>query len=253
VSIVQTPSRDQHGQHLQRRVVSIVLLINIKSHHWGAELNLSVAERNSSSCRRWSSSSVMPLCSILVCFFSRFCARSCQRRRGYGRGMGCSGPYLLCLLVVCSNVEDGGHVLAKVELLEGGLDVFAGDCLFGVLFGNLVGFGGNEGDELDAALDEEVARVLGKGHARLGGQNVLDNLLDGRWGTVSISVGRAAGGGRRAAAGVSGTPLGSDRSSLPPNSRSDMVEGVCAESGADVERWVPGANCQDQWRGVVKL
>ena len=39
----------------------------------GAELNLSVAERNSSSCARMSSSSVMPLCSILVCFFSRFC------------------------------------------------------------------------------------------------------------------------------------------------------------------------------------
>jgi hypothetical protein len=147
-------------------------------------------------------------------------------------GLGHGGAYLLRLLVVCGNVEDGGHVLAKVELLEGGLDVFAGDCLLCVLFGNLVCFGGDEGDELDAALDEEVARVLGKGHARLGGQNVLDNLLDGRWGRVSMS-------GRRAAAGGAGAPLGSDRSSLPPNSRSDMVEGVCAGSGADVERWVP--------------
>jgi len=92
----------------------------------------------------------------------------------------------LLLLIVLGDVEDGRHVVAKVELLEGGLDMLAGDRLLGVLFGDFVGFGGDEGDELDAALDEKVARVLGKSHARLAGQDVLNNLLDRGCRVVSL-------------------------------------------------------------------
>jgi hypothetical protein len=65
--------------------------------------------------------------------------------------------------------------------------MFAGDCLFGVLFGDFVGFGGDEGDEFDAAFDQQVARVFGKRHARLAGEDILDNLLDSRWGVLAFT------------------------------------------------------------------
>ena len=62
--------------------------------------------------------------------------------------------HLLLFLVVCSYLEDGGDVGAEVEFLERLLDVLAGYRLLGVLFGDLVGLGGDESDELDAAFDQ---------------------------------------------------------------------------------------------------
>ena len=155
--------------------------------------------------------------------------------------------YLLLLLVVVGHLENGGHVVAKVELLEGGLDVLAGYRLLGVLFGNLVGLGGDEGDELDAAFNEQVARVFGKRHAGLAGEDVLDNLLHRGW-AARVSTGL----GGRVCGRAQHSPFGSDRSSLPPNSRSDMVEG-CAEGGGALQvvwLWARGRAARGCGAGV---
>jgi len=98
------------------------------------------------------------------------------------------------LLVVLGDLEDGGHVVAKVEFLERCFDVLACNRLLRVLFGNLVGFGRDEGDELDAAFNQEIARVFGKSHAGLAGQDILDNLLYSRWGALAVV--RVWGGAR---------------------------------------------------------
>ena len=142
------------------------------------------------------------------------------RRRLPVPGIVCA--YLLLVLEVLLHLQNRGHVVVEVQLFQGLLDMLSGYGLLGVLLGNLVGFRGNERDELDTALDEEVARVLGEGHARLGLQDLGDNLLDGCWAGVSWV--------RRCAKRAGGLPFGNDRSSLPPNSRSDMlavVLGVC--------------------------
>ena len=62
----------------------------------------------------------------------------------------------------------------------------AGNRLLGLLLGDLVGLGGDEGDELDAALYEEVAGLFGEDAAARGGEDLGDDLLDRRWGDVSI-------------------------------------------------------------------
>jgi hypothetical protein len=84
--------------------------------------------------------------------------------------------------------EDGWNVVAKIQFLQGSLDVFARYGLFGVFFGDLVGLGGDKGDELNAAFYQEVARIFGKCHARLAGEDVLDDLLDGRFGQRQVVV-----------------------------------------------------------------
>lgn len=70
---------------------------------------------------------------------------------------GIYATYLLLFLVVLRDVEDRRHILAKVELFQRCLDVLAGYCLLCVLFGDLIGFGGNKRDELDAAFYEQVS------------------------------------------------------------------------------------------------
>lgn len=77
-----------------------------------------------------------------------------------------------------SGLEDGGDVVGEAEGLEGLCDVVAGDGLFGLLLGDVVGLAGDEGDELDAALDEEVTGFFGEGHAVGGREDLGDNLLD---------------------------------------------------------------------------
>lgn len=57
------------------------------------------------------------------------------------------------------------------------------DRLFCLALRNLVGFGGDESDEFDAAVYEEVAGVAGKGDAGFGGvvrgEDFGDDFLDG--------------------------------------------------------------------------
>ena len=60
--------------------------------------------------------------------------------------------------------------------------MFRRDRLFGLALRDLVGFGGDEGDELDAAVDEQVAGVSREGDAGfgiVGGEDLGDDFLDG--------------------------------------------------------------------------
>jgi hypothetical protein len=56
--------------------------------------------------------------------------------------------------------------------------VITGNCLFGLFFGNLIGLGGDEGDEFHAALYEEISGLLCKGHSALRWKNLTYNLLN---------------------------------------------------------------------------
>lgn len=103
--------------------------------------------------------------------------------------------YLLRLLMLRRRLQHGRHVVRKAQLLQRLGDVVAGDGLLGLLLGDLVGLGGDEGDELDAALYEEVAGLLGEDAATRGGEDLGDDLLDRRWGVVSIVTGRVFGEG----------------------------------------------------------
>lgn len=110
------------------------------------------------------------------------------------------------------------HILAKIEVLQGFGDVLARDGFLGVFLGDVVGFGGDHGDELDAALDQEVAGFFGEGHGLrvfrggFGGENFVDDLLDRCWGVV---LGFWFEGGLRVAEAYLRIPLGRERSSLP--------------------------------------
>lgn len=59
----------------------------------------------------------------------------------------------LSILELIRNRHDLLHVIPESELLEGFRDVLARDGLFGVFLCDLVGFGGDHGNEFDAALD----------------------------------------------------------------------------------------------------
>lgn len=56
-----------------------------------------------------------------------------------------------------------GNVITETEITKRFLDVLAGDGLLCFLLADVVGFGGNQGDELDAAFHKEVPRVFGEG------------------------------------------------------------------------------------------
>ena len=70
------------------------------------------------------------------------------------------------------------YVLREPQLSECLVDVVGRYSLLGFFLGNLVGFGGDEGDEFDAAVDEQVACVPGEGDAG-GGEDFGYDFLDG--------------------------------------------------------------------------
>lgn len=87
--------------------------------------------------------------------------------------------------------------------------MFAGNCLLCIFLGNLVGFGGDHGDEFDAAFYEQVASLLGERHSLVIGQYFGDDLLDGGCVTPVSRVDEVVSlSGRR-------IPLGRVSSSLP--------------------------------------
>ena len=103
--------------------------------------------------------------------------------------------HLLHLLVLLRRLQHGRHVITKAQLLERLGNVVAGDGLLGLLLGDLVGLGGDEGDELDVALDEEVAGLLGEDAAGGGGEDLGDDLLDGCWEGWLVCEGEGVRGG----------------------------------------------------------
>lgn len=99
--------------------------------------------------------------------------------RSWRNAQGVKGDtYALHLLVLLRRLQHGGHVVGEAELLQRLGDVVAGDGLLGLLLGDLVGLGGDEGDKLNAALYEEVAGLLSEDAARGGGQDLGYDLLN---------------------------------------------------------------------------
>lgn len=86
--------------------------------------------------------------------------------------------HLLHLLVFSSCFEYHGHVVGEAKLLESFGDVITCDGLLRLLLGDLVCFGRDEGDELDAALYKKVASFLGERDSILCGKNFRNDLLD---------------------------------------------------------------------------
>ena len=58
-----------------------------------------------------------------------------------------------------------GHVVSEAQILQRPLDMFACDGLLRFLLADIIRLGGDECDELDAAFDQEVAGIFGKGLA----------------------------------------------------------------------------------------
>jgi hypothetical protein len=91
--------------------------------------------------------------------------------------------------VFSSDREHILDVLGEAQLAQGLVNVLGGDGLLGLVLCDLVGLGGDQRDELDAAVDEQVARVLAKGQARFVAQDLADDLLDGGYGARLRSAG----------------------------------------------------------------
>lgn len=115
----------------------------------------------------------------------------------------------LHLPVFQRRVHHDVHVRGKAQVFECARDVIAGNGLFGLLFRKIVSLGRDEGNEFDAAFDEQIACVARKGDAGAGWEDFGDNFLDGRWQSWQDELKKTDG--RRGA----GLPLGRDRSSLP--------------------------------------
>lgn len=77
-----------------------------------------------------------------------------------------SATYLQLFFMLLRDSKDVGNVVAETEITEGALDMFAGDSLLGFLFADVVGFGGDQGDEFDTAFHEEIAGIFGESLAR---------------------------------------------------------------------------------------
>jgi hypothetical protein len=68
-------------------------------------------------------------------------------------GRKASTTYHLIILKAVRHSHNLSHILPESQFLQRFRDVLARDGLFGVFLGDLVGFGGDHGDELDAAFD----------------------------------------------------------------------------------------------------
>lgn len=107
------------------------------------------------------------------------------------------------------------HILGKAQLTQGLVDVFGRDRLLGLALGDLVGLGGDEGDELDAAVDQEVTGVFAKGDAGVVAEDFGDDFLHGccfegggKGGKRLVMVAFAGGGVERGGGGGGGGERG---------------------------------------------
>lgn len=121
--------------------------------------------------------------------FSFVCTFSSARRNWPAQSSAPSLPkkkergdarYLQLFLVLARRVEHFLHVLREAELAQSLVDVIRGDGLLGLLLRYLVRLGGDEGHELDAAVDEQVARILAERQPGLVAEDLGDDFLDCR-------------------------------------------------------------------------
>ena len=61
------------------------------------------------------------------------------------------------------NLEELRDEVLVVQLFESTLDVLEGNGFFGLLFGHVIGLGGEEGEEFDTASYQQVNAVFGEG------------------------------------------------------------------------------------------
>jgi hypothetical protein len=71
-----------------------------------------------------------------------------------------SGTNLQRLPVLPRRSQHLLHILRKPQLPQRFVDMLGGNRLLSFFLGDFVCFRGDEGDELDAAVDEEVARIF---------------------------------------------------------------------------------------------
>ena len=127
-------------------------------------LYFSPADLKSSSCIFANSSADRPLCSILDCFFSRVCPRVVRHASLEAKK---PQTYHLARLELIGHAEQFGHIFRETEIFQRLGHMFASYSLLRLFLGDLVRFGGDHGDEFDTTLDQQVARLLRKGHAML--------------------------------------------------------------------------------------
>lgn len=73
------------------------------------------------------------------------------------------------------------NVIAESEITQSPLHMLTGDSLLRFLLADIVGLGGDQSDELNAAFHEEVARVFGEGLPGGRREDLCDDFLDRRW------------------------------------------------------------------------
>ena len=120
--------------------------------------------------------------------------------------------------------------------------MLTGNSLLGLLLSDLVRLTADHGDKLDAALNEQIARVAGEGNAAMvfGGKDLGDNFGDSGFGEREIIRAYKMDTqvrydvyprhlqwrreGIENALFPAASPLQSLEANIPPNSRSDMLD-----------------------------
>ena len=87
--------------------------------------------------------------------------------------------HLLLVLKLICNSQYLGNVVSKPKFCERFLDVIHRYCLLCLFFGDIVGLGRDQGDELDAAFNEEVSGISGEDLTIGMGKDFCNDLLDG--------------------------------------------------------------------------
>ena len=88
-------------------------------------------------------------------------------------------PYLDLFLLLSSCCKYLFHVLWEAEVPQSLLDVLYGYRLLRFFLGYIIRFRGNQGYEFDAAVDEQVAGVAGKGNVWRRTEDFVDYFRHG--------------------------------------------------------------------------
>lgn len=87
--------------------------------------------------------------------------------------------HLLLVLELICNSQYLRNVVGKPKFRECFLDVIHSYCLLCFLFGDIIGLGRDQGDELDAAFNEEIPCISGEDLTIRWGKDFCNDLLDG--------------------------------------------------------------------------
>lgn len=137
----------------------------------------------------------MPLCSILLCFFSRVYTKDSISKllprtlHSSERVVQSCTHHLTCPETLGHPLQLI-HIIWEPELFQGFGDVLARDRFLRLFLCDIVGFGRQHLNELDTTFDEQVAGIFGEGHVLslrfwwatwVRGEDFVDDLLHGRY------------------------------------------------------------------------